>query len=320
MRLPAALALVVAASCLDAVHAQNYPERPVRFLVGLSPGGGVDFVARVLAQKLTEGWPRPVVVENRPGANQIIATEFAAKARPDGYTVLIVNPAYTINPTFYRKLPYDTLSDFDPVTLLAQYPFLVVAHPSVPARSVKELIAVARARPGDLSYASSGNGSTPHLGMELFNSMANVRMVHVPYKGAGPASADLVAGHVQVMLINLSPVRAIIKAGRLRALAVAGSARSRALPGVPTVSESGLPGFNLFGWYGMVLPAGTPRAVKGKLHADVIKALRTDEVRERLSVENTEPVGNTPEEFTDFLRKEIATFAAVIRRTGAKAD
>ncbi|MBI4191833.1 MAG: tripartite tricarboxylate transporter substrate binding protein [Betaproteobacteria bacterium] len=311
-------ALIVPFFLVNMALAQGYPERPVRFIVGLPPGGGVDFIARVLAQKLTEEWSQPVVVENRAGANQIIATELVAKSKPDGLTVLIVNPAYTVNPTFYPKLPYNTLSDFDPVTLLAQYPFLLIAHPALPTRNIKELISVAKGRPGELSYGSSGIGSAPHLGMELFKTMTGVSIVHVPYKGAGPAVTDLVSGEVQVMLLNLSPVRGLLQSGRLRALAVASAARSSSLPNVPTASESGLRDFNYFGWYGMVLPVATPRAIRAKLHADVVKTLRTQDVRERLSVENTEPVGNTPEEFADFLQKEIAKFAAVIKKTGIK--
>jgi len=305
---------------LEVALPQSYPDRPVRVVVGVAPGGTVDFLARMLAQKLSDAWSQPVVIDNRPGANGIIATEFVAKSKPDGQTLLIVNAAHANNPSFYRKLPYDTLADFDPVTLLAQFPFILVIHPSVPARSVTELIAVAKARPGELSFASAGNGSPTHLGMELFKNMANVDMVHVPYKGAGPASTDVIAGQVQVMLFNLATVQGMIRAGRLRPLAVAGAARSRVMPDLPTASESGLPGFNVLGWYAMLLPAGTPSAIRTRLHGEVVKALRAEDVRERLAVENTEPVGNTPEEFADFLLKEIVKFAAVIKKIGVKPD
>lgn len=315
-----ALAGVFVYSFVDAALAQSYPDRPVRVVVGLAPGGGVDFIARTLAQKLSDGWSQPVVVDNRPGANGIIATEYAARSKPDGLTVLIVNPAHAINPAFYRKLPYDTQADLDTVTLLAQYPFLLIVHPALPARTVKDLIAVAKARPGQLSYGSSGNGSAPHLGIELFKSMANVNIMHVPYKGAAPAITDLVSGQLQLMLLNLAPVKGLLQTGRLRALAIASPSRSSGLPGVPTASESGLPGFNVVGWYGMLLPAGTPQAIKAKLHADVIRILRTDDIKQRWSSENTEPVGNTPEEFGDFLRKETAKFSAVITKIGIKAD
>lgn len=316
----AAVALMIVFSTVNVAMSQNYPDRPVRFVIGFPPGGGVDFVARILTQKLSESWSQQAVVDNRPGANQIIATEFVAKSKPDGLTVLIVNSAHAINPTFYRKLPYDTQSDFEPVSLLAQYPFLLIVHPALPARTVKDLISVARGRPGQLSYGSSGNGSAPHLGMGLFESMAKVNIVHVPYKGAGPAITDLVSGQVQLMLLNLAPVKGLIQSGRLRALAVASPVRSSNLPDVPTASESGLPGFNFVGWYGVLLPAGVPRAIKAKLHGDVVKALRADDVKQRLSVENTEPVGNTPEEFADFLKQEIAKYSAVITKTGVKAD
>ncbi len=315
-------AAVTAAICLSCISAsaQNYPDRPVRFVVGLPPGGGVDFVARILAQKLGETWPQQVVVDNRAGANGIIASEYVAKSKPDGLTVLLVNSAHAINPMFYRKLPYDTDADFEPVTLLAQYPFLLIAHPALAAHSVKDLIAFAKARPGQLSYGSSGNGSAPQLGMELFKSMAGVNIVHVPYKGAGPAITDLVSGQMQLMLLNLAPIKSLLQQGRLRALAVASAAPSPSLPGIPTASQSGLPGFIVVGWYGMLLPTGTPRAIKTKLWTDIVKAVLSDEVKKRLSVENTEPVGNTPEEFADFVRKETAKFADVITKTGIKSD
>lgn len=316
----AAAALAIAFSMLNVAMSQSYPDRPVRFVIGFPAGGGVDFVARLLAQKLSERWAQQAVVDNRPGASQIIATELVAKSKPDGLTVLIVNAAHAINPSFSRKLPYDTQADFETVSLLAQYPFLLIIHPALPARTLKDLISLARARPGQLSYGSSGNGSAPHLGIELFKTMAKVNMLHVPYKGAAPAITDLVSGEVQLMLLNLAPVKALLQSGRLRALAIAGPARSSSLPDVPNAFESGLPGFNVVGWYGMLLPAGVPRAIKAKLHGDVVMTLRADDVKQRLIAANNEPVGSTPEEFADFLKKEMAKYSAVIARTGVKAN
>ena len=318
--LKAAAALAIAFSMVNVAMSQSYPDRPVRVVIGFPAGGGVDFVARLLAQKLSERWAQQAVVDNRPGASQIIATELVAKSKPDGLTVLIVNAAHAINPSFSRKLPYDTQADFETVSLLAQYPFLLIIHPALPARTLKDLISLARARPGQLSYGSSGNGSAPHLGIELFKTMAKVNMLHVPYKGAAPAITDLVSGEVQLMLLNLAPVKALLQSGRLRALAIAGPARSSSLPGVPNAFESGLPGFNVVGWYGMLLPAGVPRAIKAKLHGDVVMTLRADDVKQRLIAANNEPVGSTPEEFADFLKKEMAKYSAVIARTGVKAN
>jgi tripartite-type tricarboxylate transporter receptor subunit TctC len=319
-RIAATVAVVLAFSFLNISVAQNYPDRPVRLVVGLAPGGGVDFIARTLGPKLSDGWSQPVVVENRPGANGIIGTEYVAKSKPDGLTVLIVNSAHAINPGFYRKLPYNTQADLDAVTLLAQYPFLLIVHPALPARTVKELIAVAKARPGQLVYGSSGNGSAPHLGIEIFKSMANVNILHVPYTGAGPAITNIVSGELQLMLLNLAPVKGLLQTGRLRALAIASPARSSGLPDVPTATESGLPGFNVVGWYGMLLPAGVLQAVRAKLHADVVRALRSEDIKQRWSSENTEPVGNTPDEFSAFLKSETAKFSGVINRIGIKAD
>lgn len=300
--------------------AQTYPDRPVRIIVGLPPGGGVDFIARVLAQKLSESWPQQVVVDNRAGANGIIATELVAKSKPDGITLLMVNTSHAINPAFYPKLPYDSLTDFDPITLVAQYPFLLIAHPGLPARSLKELITLAKAKPGQVVYGSPGNSSAPHLGMEIFTELAHINMLHVTYKGAGPAITDIISGETQVMLLNLAPIQNLLKAGRLRALVVAGPTRTGALPNVPTSAEEGFPGFNVLGWYALLAPAGTPGAIRTKLHDDVVKALRTDEVTKRFTGDNNEVVGGTPEELLAFLKREIAQNTAVVKRAGIKPD
>lgn len=299
---------------------QNYPNRPVRIVVPYPPGGGTDIVARTLTQKLTELLGQPVVVDNRAGANGIIGTDQAAKAKPDGYTVLIAIATHAINPTLYAKLPYDTNTDLLPVSLLAEYPFVITVHPSVPAKTIREFIAFAKAHRNQLSYASSGVGSGPHLGMELLKTMTGIEMVHVPYKGSGAAMTDLISGQVQVFLNNFLAGRPIIKAGKLRALAVTSLKRSSAMPELPTVAESGVLGFAVAGWYGMLVPAGTPAPVLTTLHDAVVKAVRSKEVEDRLSADAAEPVGSTPQEFADYLKTEIDKWTSVIKKAGVRAE
>ena len=263
---------------------------------------------------------QPAIVDNRAGANGIIGSDLVAKAPADGYTVLITIATHAINPTLYAKLPYDTLADFAPVSLLAEYPFVITVHPSLPAKTVREFIAFAKSRPGQLAYASSGNGSGPHLGMELFMSMAGIKMVHVPYKGAGQAMTDLVSGQVPVFLNNFLAGMPMIKAGRLRALAVTSSKRSGAMPELPTVAEAGVAGYVVTGWYGMFVPAATPPAVIGALHAGAVNALKSKDVSARLSNEAADIVASTPREFADFLKAEIAKWAAVIRKAQVRPE
>lgn len=298
----------------------QYPTRPIRLVVPFAPGGGTDIVARTVAQKLTEIFGQTVIVDNRAGANGIIGTDQVAKAKPDGYTVLITIASHAINPTLYAKLPYDTNADLVPVSLLAEYPFVITVHPSVPAKSLRELIAFAKSHPNQLSYASSGNGSGPHLGMELFKTMTRIEMVHVPYKGAGAAAVDLISGQVQVFLNNFLAGMPMIKAGKLRALAVTSLKRSNVMPELPTVAESGAPGFSVTGWYGMLVPAGTPAAVVNALNDAVVKALRAKDVNERLSGEAAVPVGSTPEQFARHLETEISKWASVIKQAGVRAE
>lgn len=300
--------------------AQSYPVRPVRMVVPFAPGGGTDIVARTVAQKLTEAFGQPVVVDNRAGANGIIGTDLAAKSKPDGYTLLITIASHAINPTLYSKLPYDTLADLAPISLLAQYPFVITVHPSIPVKTVQEFIAFAKARPKQLSYASSGNGSGPHLGMELFRTMAGIEMVHVPYKGAGAAMIDLVSGQVSVFLNNFLAGMPMIKAGKLRALAVTSLQRSNVMPALPTVAEAGLPGYSVTGWYGMFVPAATPLPVVNTLHDGVVKALKVKDVSDRLSGEAAEPVGSTPQQFATHLKSEIEKWASVIKKAGVRAE
>jgi tripartite-type tricarboxylate transporter receptor subunit TctC len=298
---------------VSAAHAQNYPNRPVRLVVPYPPGGGTDVIARTLAQKMTETMGQQVLVDNRPGANGIIGSDVVAKAAPDGYTVLITLATHVINPALYAKLPYGP-DDHVPVTVLAEYPFVITVHPSLPVKNVKELVAFAKARPGQLTFASSGNGSGPHLGMELFKSMAGIDVVHVPYKGAGQAMSDLLSGQVPIFLNNFLAGAQMIKAGRLRALAVTSGKRSAAAPDIPTVAESGVPGYSVTGWYGMMLPAGTPAPVARVLHESTVKSLRSREVSAKLANEAAEVVANTPQAFAVFLKAESEKWTGVIRK------
>ncbi len=294
-------------------HAQNYPAKPIRIVVPYPPGGGTDVVARTLAQKMTEVMGQQVLVDNRAGANGIIGSDAVAKAAPDGYTVLITLATHVINPALYAKLPYGP-DDHAPVTVLAEYPFVITVHPSLPVKNVKDLIAFAKLRPGQLTFASSGNGSGPHLGMELFKSMAGIDVIHVPYKGAGQAMTDLLSGQVPIFLNNFLAGAQMIKAGRLRALAVTSGKRSGAAPEVPTVAESGLPGYAVSGWYGMMAPAATSASVLRALHEGTVKALKSKEVSARLSIEAAEIVAGTPQEFAAFLKAESEKWTAVIRK------
>jgi tripartite-type tricarboxylate transporter receptor subunit TctC len=300
-------------------HAQTYPAKSLRLVVPYPPGGGTDVIARTLAQKMSEVIGQQVLVDNRPGANAIIGTDLVAKAAPDGYTALIAIATHAINPSLYHKLPYRA-EDFTPVTVLAQYPFVITVHPSLPVRNVKDFIAFAKARPGQLTYASSGNGSGPHLGMELFKSAAGVELVHVPYKGAGQAMTDLLSGQVPVFLNNFLAGAQMIQAGRLRALAVTGAHRSAAAPELPTVAEAGVPGYAVTGWYGMLLPAATPAPVVRTLHDATVTALRSPQVSGKLTREAADVVANSPQEFAAFLRAESGKWAGVIRRARVKVN
>ena len=308
--------LAAAAGAGDAVAQATYPARAVRLLVPYPPGGGTDITSRAVAQRLGEAWGQPVVVENRGGANGIIGTDLGAKARPDGYTLVVVIASYAINASLYRSLPYESVSDFAPVTLMARYPFILTATASLPVKSVKELIALAKARPGQLSYASSGNGSGPHLGFELFKTAAKIDVVHVPYKGAGPANIDLRSGQVQLMFNNFLAAMPLIKDGRLRVLAVTSEKRSQVMPALPTLAESGLPGFDVTGWYSLLAPAGTPPAIVARVQGDVAAALKVPAVHARLAGEGAEPVGSSPAEMGKFLAAEIRKWAGVIRAAG----
>ncbi len=301
--------------------AQNYPAKPIRIIVPTAPSGGTDLVARMVAQKFTETLGQPGVVDNRGGANGIIGTDLVAKSPPDGYTVLVTLASYqATNPSLYAKLPYDTLADLAPVSLLAEYPYVLTVHPSLPVKTTREFIAFVKSRPGQLSYASSGNGSVPHLGMELFKSMAGIDLVHVPYRGAGQVMTDHVSGQVPIFLNNFLAGGAMIKAGKLRPIAVTSAKRSIAMPDLPTVSESALPGYVVTGWYGMLVPAKTPLPIVKALHEATVKALKPKEVSEKLSSEAAEIVAGTPQHFADFEKAEISKWAGVIKKIGLKFE
>jgi tripartite-type tricarboxylate transporter receptor subunit TctC len=298
----------------------SYPNKPIRFVVPYPPGGFTDILARIVGQKLTESWAQPVMIENRGGGGSTIGTDIVAKAPPDGYAILMVAPDLAINPGLYLKLPYDTVKDFAPVTLVAWGPMVLVVHPSLSAHSVKELIALAKSEPHPLNYASGGNGTGGHLAMELFKTMAGVNMVHVPYKGIGPASNDLLGGQVSLMFLQMAVARPLILAGKLRALAVAGGQRSQAMPELPTVAEAGLPGLDVNPWFGIITRAETPKDIVAKLSTEIGKIMRLPEVKERLSSQGGEPVTDTPEEFAAFIKAEIVKWTKVVKESGARVD
>jgi len=314
-------ALVLAMAPLLAC-AQTYPSKPIRLVVPYPSGGPLDITARSIGQKLTETWHQPVVVDNRPGAGGNIGADFVAKSPADGYTLLMGAVAtHAINPVLYGKVPYDPIKDFAPVALVAQVPNILVVNPSLPVKSVKELIEFARAKPGALNFGSGSTGSTGHLAGELFKTMAHVEMVHIPYKGAAAAMADLLAGQVQLMFDNLASALPNVKAGKLRALAVTTLRRSPALPDLPTIAEAGLPGFDLSTWFGIMLPAGTAPDIVARLNAEIVRALNAKDMRERLENMGTEPPPeNTPEKFSAFIRSEAAKYAKVVKDSGAKVE
>ncbi len=312
--------VAVLALLAGSVAAQPYPSKSVRVISGFPPGSGADITARVIGVKLYEATGQQFFVENRPGAGSNIAAEVAAKSAPDGYTLFIGTVANTINATLYSKLPFDFVRDFAPVALTTAAPNVLVVHPSVPARSVKELVALAKSRPGQLNFASAGTGTAPHLSGELFNAMAGVKMTHIPYKGSPPAVIDLVAGSVDVMFSPASTVLPHVKSGRLRALAVTTAARLPSLPELPTVAESGLKGYETITWFGFVAPAKTPPAIVTRLNAEIVKALALPDVRSQFELQGIEILGGTPERFADYIREEIAKWARVIRLSGAKAE
>lgn len=300
--------------------AQTYPVKPIRLVVPFAPGGPVDTLARAMTPKLSEALGQQIIIDNRAGAGSTIGTDVVAKAPPDGYTLLITSSSIAINPSIYPKMPFDATRDLAPISQLSTSSLIVVVHPSIPARSIKELIALAKARKGELVYASSGTGSAPHLSVELFNSMTGTRMVHVPHKGAAPATLDLLAGNVALMFNNLISAVPNVQAGKLRALAVTGASRTPALPDLPTIAEAGVPGYEASTWYAMFAPAATPGPILERLHRDVAATMKSPEVRKTLSAVGIDPVGGTPAELARYLRSELVKWAKVAKASGAKAD
>jgi len=300
--------------------AQGYPAGPVRVIVPFPPGGGVDGAGRLISQKLTEALGRQFVVDNRPGANGMIGSELAARSAKDGYTLMVNGANFVTTPSLYDKPTYDPIRDFEPVSLIALAPNVLVVHPSLPAKSVKELIALAKARPGQVNFAGSGSGSTPHLAAELFNTLAKVTMVHVPYRGTGPAIVGLMSGEASVMFMPTTNAVPLVKSGRLRALAVTSRERVPAMPELPTVAESGLKGYESSQWYGMLAPAGAPAEVLGLLNSHVVKIMQAPEMKQRLTGEGLVAVGSTREQFAAHIKIELAKWAKVIKASGAKVD
>src|SRR6187401_1395679 len=296
-----------------------YPAKPIRFIVGFTPGGTSDVVARLLSAKLAETWTQPLVVDNRPGAGGNLAVEIVARSAPDGYTLLCASSSFSIIPSLIRELSYNPLKDFAPVTLMTSAPYLLVLHPAVPAQSVKELIVLAKAQPGKLNYASAGAGSTLHLAGELFKSLAGVDIVHVPYKGA-TGITDLIAGAVQLSFAGVPQTLPHVKAGRLKALAVTTARRATVVPDLPTIAEAGVPGYDVDPWYGVIAPAGVPRAIIEQLNTAFARALNAPDVREKFMLQGLEPRASTPGEFSGLIEKEIAKWSKVVRDAGIKAD
>jgi tripartite-type tricarboxylate transporter receptor subunit TctC len=313
------LFLLFAASA--SVAAQTYPSKPVRMIVPFPPGAGVDIVTRAVSGRLAEALGQQLIIDNRAGAGGILGAELAAKAAPDGYTILMATAGIlTVIPHMQAKLPYSVERDFTPVSLVASVPSVLVVHPSMPVKSVKELIALARAKPGEINYASTGNGTLPHLAAEFFKQQAKVNMVHIAYKGSAPATTDLLGGNVQVFFGNMLSVIEQVRSGRLRALAVTSQQRQAVANEIPTMIESGFPGFEAGTWFGLMAPAATPRDIVNRLHGDVAKAVRQPDVQKQLAGQGATTIGNTPEQFAAYIKSESAKWAKVLAASGVKAD
>jgi tripartite-type tricarboxylate transporter receptor subunit TctC len=312
------ITLALAAFCSTAA-AQNYPAKTVRMVVGYPPGGPTDLIARIVSQKLSESWGQQVIVDNRPGASGMIGAELTVRAAPDGYTLLMVPVTYAVTPSLYPKMTYDAAKDLAPVAQVAAAPFILVVHPTLPVKTVKDLITLARSRPAQLNYASASTGGMPHLAGELFNTMTGVKMIHIPYKGAAPATTDLLAGQVQLMFNNMLSAMPQVKNGRLRAIAVTSTKRSAAAPELPAIAET-VPGYEASGWYAALAPAATPRELIAKINNDMNRIMKMPDVMQRLAGDGVEAVGTTPEQFGAYLRSEISKWGKVVQASGAKAD
>ena len=306
--------------CTLAAYGQTYPARAVRLVVPSSPGGGSDITARIIAPRLSEYLGQQVIVDNRAGAGTMIGGELVARAAPDGYTLLLGSTPMAINPAMYKKVSYDALRDFVPVTQIVSVPNLLIAHPSLPVKSVKELIAFAKSRPGRLTFASAGAGTSPHLSMELFLGMTGLNMIHVPYKGAGPGVVDVVAGHVALMTPTIISALGYVRGGRLRALGVTSAKRAAGAPEIPTIAEAGVPGYEATQWFGVLAPAGTPRDIVNLIQSEIGRVLQQPDMKTRLSTDGAEPVGSTPDEFAAFIRIETVKWAKVVKDAGVRID
>ena len=316
----ASVLLAAAVISTTNAHAQQYPGKPVRMIVAVPPGGPADTLARMVGPRLSEALGQTVVIDNRPGANGNIAYEMVAHAVPDGYTFVLVAAGIAINPSLYREVKYDVLKDFAPITQGIAVPNILVVHPSVAATSVKELIALAKSRPGQLTFASAGNGSTGHLALEQFRLMSGIQLIHVPYKGGGPALTEVIAGQVQALFSLALAAIPQVKAGRVRALAITSAQRSALAPELSTVAELGFPGFEVVGWFGWVAPAKTPRQIIDRLHSEIVRVLRESAIKERLLALGADPVGNAPPEFAAFIKSEHFKWARVIREANIRAE
>ncbi len=298
-----------------------YPDKPIRIVVPFTPGGSADIFARAIGQKMSESWKQQVVIDNRAGSGGVIGSEIAAKSAPDGYTLMLgITANIAINPAVYKKLPYDPVRDFAPVTLVAAAPYVMVVPPSLPVKTAKDFIMLAAAKPGQLNYASLGNGSAGHLTAELFASMAGIRLAHVPYKLIGSVLTDLMSGQVQLFFLGVVSAQTQIKGGKLRAIGITGARRSAMLPDVPTVAESGVRGYEVTGWYGVFVPAGTPRPIVEQLNREIVRILKLPDVSERLSAEGAELIGDTPQQFAAYIGSEIVKWSKVVKLSGARED
>ncbi|MCX7137355.1 MAG: tripartite tricarboxylate transporter substrate binding protein [Proteobacteria bacterium] len=316
------LALLLAGASAAAQAAEPaFPVKPIRMISPYAAGGGSDTLARILGQKLFAAWGQPVVVDNRPGSGGIIGAETVARATPDGYTLFVTPSAVlTINPHIYSKLRYDTFRDFAPITMASNSPYFLVVHPKIPAASIKELIAYAKANPGKMNYSSSGNGSSTHLAGVLFNNMAGIEIVHIPYKGAAPAIVDLLAGNIQMRFSSVVPVLPHVRSGRLRGIAISSARRYGPLPDIPTISESGLPGYVVESFYAVVAPAGTPSAIIAKINAEIVRNLKSQEIAAHMANDGAEAIGSSPAELAKALREDHARWAKPVKDSGARAD
>jgi len=297
-----------------------YPSKPIRLVVPLAPGGPSDHMARALTQKLTEGIRQTIIVDNRPGASGVIGTEIVAKSPADGYTLLVVQGAFTANASLVAKLPYDTLRDFEPISQLTAGPYMLAVHPSLPVKTFAELVAFSKAHPGELNHASGGSGTGPHLAMELLMQQTGMKMVQITYKGGGPAMIDFVAGHTQVYMTNIVTLLPQVKAGKARAIATSAEKRSPVAPDVPTIAESGVPNYNEGAFHGVVAPAGVPKAIIERLHVEIVKAMKSQEVLSRLTAEGAEVVASSPQEFAAKIRSDVEKWARVIKAAGIKPE